>query len=138
MSARNEARASIPFMLTPGVRVLIERYREGLLAMDSIRPGEDRGARRWNANVHEVQRAQLELRKTPEGRAAITELIDDPVPTVAHWAASHALFWSEGKARAYLESERARQDVGGFEAEMTLREFDAGRLRHDWQPPARR
>jgi hypothetical protein len=113
---------------------LIADYRQALVAMDGIRLEEDRGARNWNRLVHSVQRAQLRLRETPEGRAAITALIGDPVPTVAHWAASHSLFWDEAKARHHLEAEMS---AGGLGAEMTLREFDAGRLRHDWQPPQR-
>lgn len=113
---------------------LIAEYRQALVAMNGISLEEDRGARNWNRLVHRVQRAQLELRETAEGRAAITALVDDPVPTVAHWAASHSLFWDEAKARHHLEAERA---AGGFGAEMTLQEFDAGRLRHDWQPPQR-
>jgi hypothetical protein len=117
---------------------LIAAYRDALVAMDGIRLEPDTGARRWNRHVHQVQRAQLELRKTHEGRAAITALIDDPVPTVAHWAASHALFWSEVEAQHRLETERRAGGIGSFEAEMTLREFDAGRLRPDWEPPGRR
>ncbi len=119
------------------VRQLALEYRESLVAMEAIACAEDRGGRRWNIQVHKVQRAQLELRTTPEGRAAITEMIDDPVPTVACWAASHALFWAEPTARARLEREREAGGLGGFDAEMTLKEFDAGRLHHDWQPTSR-
>jgi hypothetical protein len=120
-----------------GVSELVSDYRDALIAMDGVELSRDRGARRWNAQVNRVQWAQLQLRATPEGRAAITHLIDDPVRTVAHWAASHALVWEEEKARDFLERERASGGVGSFDAEMTLKEFDAGRLRHDWQPPGR-
>jgi hypothetical protein len=117
------------------VRELVEDYRQALVAMDSISLAGDKGARKWNAHVHSVQRAQLELRATPDGRTAISALIDDPVPTVAHWTASHALFWDEDRARLHLVRERAAGGVRAFDAKMTLREFDAGRLRHDWEPP---
>lgn len=114
------------------VSELIAEYRQALVDMDAMSLEQDRGARSWNAQVHKVQRAQLTLRETSEGRAAITFLIDDPVPTVARWAASHALFWDEEAARKHLEKEQA---AGRLDASTTLKEFDAGRLRHDWQPP---
>ena len=116
------------------VSELIAEYRQALVAMDAISFEQGRSARSWNAYVHTVQRAQLKLRETPEGRAAVTLLIDDSVPTVARWAASHALFWDEAAARKHLEAEEA---AGRLDAATTLKEFDAGRLRHDWQPPRR-
>lgn len=113
---------------------LIARYRRALVSMDNMTLEQDHGARNWNARVHEVQRAQLMLRETPEGRAAITSLIDDAVPTVARWAASHSLFWDEANARKHLEAERS---AGRLDVATTLKEFDAGRLQHDWLPPKR-
>ncbi|MFE3999102.1 hypothetical protein ACFX43_09935 [Nocardioides sp. YIM B13467] len=110
-------------------------YRAALVEMDGLRLADDRRGKRWNRCVHRVQRAQLQLRQTAEGQAAIAALIDDPVPTVAHWAASHALFWDEDRARTHLERVAASNETGSFDARMTLQEFDAGRLRHDWQPP---
>lgn len=112
-------------------------YRNSLVELDSIALAADKGARRWNKRVNDVQRAQLYLRASPEGRAAISALIGDALPTVSHWAASHALFWDEDAARRHLEAERDAGGIGSFNAAMTLREFDAGRLRHDWLPPAR-
>jgi hypothetical protein len=109
-------------------------YRDELVAMDSISLLDDRRARTWNRHVDRMQRAHLELRKSLEGRAAITAMISDRVRTVAHWSAAHALFWDEDLARAYLLAEAASQGVGSFDAQMTLREFDAGRLRMEWQP----
>jgi hypothetical protein len=84
--------------------------------------------------VNRMQQAFLALRETAEGRAAISELIDDPVPTVSAWAATQALFWDEARARARLEAFVDSDDLHAFEAEVTLREFDAGRLKTDWQP----
>jgi hypothetical protein len=47
----------------------------------------------------------------------------------------YALAWAEGVARAELERE-VETDSGlrGFEAEVVLREFDAGRLNTGWMP----
>jgi hypothetical protein len=70
-------------------------YRDELVAMDSISLLDDRRARNWNRHVDRMQRAHLELRKSLEGRAAITAMISDRVRTVAHWSAAHALFWDE-------------------------------------------
>ena len=116
---------------------LVGVYRSALVEMNDIRLAEDRGAKHWNRCVHRVQRAQLGLRETDEGRNAISMLIEDPVPTVALWAASHALFWSEPRARRHLESVATHGGAGSLEAKMTLREFDAGRLNHGWVPPKR-
>ncbi len=111
-------------------------YREELSAMDSVLLGGNR-SRAWNRHVNEAQRAQLRLRQSPEGRAAITALIADPVSTVALWAATHALFWDERVARAHLAAVAASEGIAGLDARMTLREFDAGRLRTDWEPKRR-
>jgi hypothetical protein len=81
-----------------------------------------------------MQLAYLVLRQTEEGRAVVSGFMDDPVPTVALWAATQALFWDESKARARLASFVEGKGVYAFEAEVTLREFDAGRLNTDWLP----
>ncbi|PUA80505.1 hypothetical protein [Nocardioides currus] len=111
-----------------------DRYRDELLEIDAIRLASDTGAWRHNRRVDRMQQAHLALRQTAEGRAVIAEFIDDPVPTVALWAATHALFWDEPRARARLASFVDDPDQHAFEAELTLREFDAGRLKTDWQP----
>lgn len=109
-------------------------YLAELLAMDSMSLASDARSRRWNKHVHRMQRAQLELRKSVEGRATITAMMAYPVQTVARWSAAHALFWSESEARVFLETLASSGGAGSFEAEMVLREFNAGRLRMDWEP----
>lgn len=111
-------------------------YLAELEAMDSISLAGDARARGWNKHVHRMQRAQLELRKTAEGRAAITAMIAHPTPTVAQWSAAHSLFWAETEARTYLETLARSDGVGSFEAQTVLREFDAGRLTMDWEARA--
>ena len=111
-----------------------DQYRDELVEIDAIRLAEDAGARRHNRHVDRMQQAYLALRQTAEGRAVISGFIDDPVPTVALWAATQALFWDEPRARARLASFVDGQGLQAFEAEVTLREFDAGRLNTDWQP----
>ena len=114
-----------------------DAYLVELVAMDSISLASDARARRWNTHVERMQRAQLELRKTADGRAAIRTMMSHPVPTVARWSASHCLFWAESEARAYLQALASSGGVGSFEAKMVLREFNAGRLRVDWEPKSR-
>lgn len=112
------------------------QYRQELVEIDSIRLAEDAGARHHKRDVHRMQQAYLALRQSAEGRAAISELIDDPVPTVALWAATQAAFWDESKARGRHASFVDGHRVHASEARVTLREFDAGRLNTDWQPEA--
>lgn len=112
----------------------VDAYRAELVVMDSLSLSSGSGSREWNAHVNKMQRAQLELRKTPGGRAAITAMISDAVPTVAHWSAAHALFWSEPEVRAHLQAIAGTGGLHAFEATTLLREFDAGRLRMDWEP----
>nr|WP_283810427.1 DUF2019 domain-containing protein [Arthrobacter sp. C9C5] len=109
-------------------------YVVELEATDSIPLASDTRARRWNKHVHRMQRAQLELRKSPAGRAAITAMIAHPVPTVAQWSAAHSLFWAESEARTYLTALASSGGVGALEAKMVLREFDVGRLQMDSEP----
>lgn len=111
-----------------------DQYRDELVEIDATRLAEDEDARRHNRHVDRMQEAYLALRQTAEGRAVISGLIDDPVPTVALWAATQALFWDEPRARARLTSFVDGQDLHAFEAEVTLRRFDGGRLKTDWQP----
>lgn len=114
-----------------------DAYLAALEAMDSISLAGDARAGQWNRQVHRMQRAQLELRRTAEGRAAITAMIAHPTPTVAQWSAAHSLFWAEIEGRAYLETLARSDGVGSLEAEMVLREFGAGRLKMDWEPKRR-
>jgi Domain of unknown function (DUF2019) len=117
------------------VNVLAARYREVLLEMDSRRIESGEKPRSWNRLVNRMQALQLQLRATQSGRDAITSLIGDENATVRSWSAVNALAWAESVARAELERE-ARTDSGlrGFEAQMVLREFDAGRLNTAWVP----
>jgi hypothetical protein len=115
----------------PNVADLLVQYREILLAMHDARHLTG-GARRWNKLVNQMQRVHLLLRATADGRAGISALIDDECVTVREWSATNALAWDENRARAALERLVAQES--SFSAEMTLREFDAGRLRTDWHP----
>jgi hypothetical protein len=91
----------------------------------------------WNGLVNELQRLQLDLRQTEEGRAGISDLMDSEDATVRTWSATFALFWDESRAMEVLQAEVDAGGTTGFESEIALREFDAGRLDVTWQPPGR-
>jgi hypothetical protein len=116
---------------------LAKGYRDALLAMHACRVEAGGDPRRWNQLVNDMQRLQLSLSATPDGRQAITALIEDECLTVRQWSATNALAWSPVQARAELEREASdEQGTAAFEARVTLREFDAGRLDTSWTPEA--
>lgn len=116
---------------------LVARYRTILVEMDARRTETGGRPRTWNRLVQRMQAVQLELRATPEGRDAITNLINDENPTVRSWSAVNALAWAPAQARAELKREASAGGVLGFDAEISLREFDAGRLDTSWTPRRR-
>jgi hypothetical protein len=124
--------------LDEAVRQLAAKYRDVLVEMHAQRIERGGKPRSWNQLVNRMQAIQLQLRSTPSGRDAITALIDDENPTVRSWSAANALAWAEGVARAELEREAENEcGLGGLEAEVVLREFDAGRLNTAWLPRTR-
>ena len=114
---------------------LVEQYHAILLDMDRHRIEIGGKPRRWNRLVDQLQQLHLSLRETSEGRRAITAMISDDNQTVRAWSSTYALFWDPDLARAELERQAADSaSLSGFEAEIALREFDAGRLNTAWQP----
>jgi hypothetical protein len=80
----------------------------------------------------ELHEAYKLLSSTPQGREAIQRLMIDQNPRVQCWAAAHSLFWVPDTARSVLEALASGDDFLAFEAKITLREFDAGRLTFDY------
>ncbi|MBV8526766.1 MAG: DUF2019 domain-containing protein [Candidatus Dormibacteraeota bacterium] len=111
-----------------------ENYRGTLLEMDSVELARGDSANEWNRLVNRLQALQLELRQTLEGRRAITALVADGNVTVRGWSAAHALLWDPGPALAALQEMAASDGRGRLDAEMTIKEYRAGRLKHDWTP----
>ena len=60
---------------------------------------------------------------------AIRQLMADPEPSVRCCAAANSLQWKPEDARRVLEKLRDSQGPFSFDAEMTLSEFDKGRLK---------
>jgi hypothetical protein len=117
-------------------REALSAFAATLDSMSQCRVDSGGDPKVWNQLVNELQRLQLELRETVEGRAGISELMDSDDETVRTWCATFALFWDESRARAVLQAEVvAAEGLAGFESSIVLREFDAGRLNMTWQPP---
>jgi hypothetical protein len=86
----------------------------------------------WKANrlADDVRQQLRTLAASEEGRRAIESFLDDEEPGAQAWAAAQVLFWDEPKARAALERlEAGDRFPFNFNAQMTLKQFDEGRLR---------
>lgn len=116
------------------VAELAAKYRAALLEMDKQRIETGGRPRSWNRLVNRMQALHLRLRETAAGRDAITALIDDENPTVRSWSAVNSLAWAADTARPVRVAQANEQGLLGFEAQIALREFDAGRLDTGWQP----
>lgn len=86
------------------------------------------------ANKHQRQMhgAYKKLRVTPDGRAGISALMNDPSPHVRCWAAAHVLGWDVAGAKNALQILRDSGGPCSFDAEMTLEAFSEGRLSFDY------
>jgi hypothetical protein len=106
---------------------------QALLKLDENNIQAGGRASAWNWWFDEVQRLFLIVRESPEVRAHISALVGDESATVRQWAAARALFWDPVPAREELERQASDPCLGlnRLNAEMILREFDAGRLRSD-------
>lgn len=92
--------------------------------------GDPKRQNRLYGLLHEIQKR---LASTPEGRAAITAMLNDEDAYVRLSAASHSLRWAERDARRVLEDLRDRDaSMAGFDAKYVLREHDRGRLSFDF------
>jgi hypothetical protein len=112
----------------------LQQFTSTLNAMSLTQVDRGGDPKAWNGLVQQLQRLQLILRKTSSGRKGISDLMDDHDDVVRQWSATFALSWDEAKARRVLEEQVGRGGPTGLEAEITLREFDAGRLNTTWEP----
>jgi hypothetical protein len=72
------------------------------------------------------------IRQSPEGRAAIEALLDDPVTAVRLSAATDSLAWQSPRGEAVLEAIERTGEEYAFDAQWTLRSYRSGRLNLDW------
>jgi hypothetical protein len=101
---------------------LLERYRATIVGRQGLPP------RKANRLFDENRGYARILRQTPEGRQAIEGFLGDDEVAVRLTAAAQTLAWDPARAEAVLEEIAAGDSNKAFEAEMTLREFRAGRL----------
>lgn len=125
-------------MTSERIQSLIAQFREAVLEeaeyssralTDPKRKTDPDKANRAHDRAH---RCYKELRTTPEGRQALCDLMGDPDPDIQSAAAAYALFWKPEEARQVLEKLIQLGGIVGFECELILKEFDAGRLTFDY------
>ena len=114
-----------------GVDEEAEQYRTTLEQMATLEEGT-MSAGEWNRLVQTNHDSYLLLRETETGRSAIEALMSHTSSTARSWSAAHALLWNQPHARHVLEAFAADGSLASDYAEHTLKEFDRGRLSHDW------
>ena len=86
-----------------------------------------------SAKDHELHAAMATAwrlcRSSDEGIRALRELLEDSNDYVRCWVAAGLLSIGEVHARSTLEVIAQRSDLLGFNAQIVLQEFEAGRLR---------
>jgi len=110
------------------VQELLKKYREAAIGHGSPNPRE---ANAWHDRLHAYYKV---LRESEEGRQGIASLMDDQDPHVRGWAAAHSLQYYTEQARIVLQTlctEEVPWQVA-FSAEMTLKEYDKGRLTFEY------
>ncbi|WP_417563816.1 DUF2019 domain-containing protein [Microbacterium sp.] len=96
----------------------------------------------WDANLgsagkanrifDEMHQLSTQLRMSADGRDAIETLLNCASRAVRLDAAAVALEWVPEKAVPVLEALVSPRGTHSLSAQMTLREFHAGRLKFDW------
>jgi Domain of unknown function (DUF2019) len=118
----------------------IESYRQAADEMAALvgEQGHTLSTRRRDRLADRLHHDRLALQRTPEGRAAIADLLDDPRPHVRLAAAGAVLLWDAARARPVLEELRespARYGLHAISAKHILIEYDAHRLEPDSRLP---
>lgn len=109
----------------PTTDQLVARYaaaarRHGEATLD----GNDRG----NDDADEIATIYRELRQR-RSQSALLPLLRTDDRRVRAWAAAHALEFAPGEGEPVLLQLAESRDIIGFDAETTLSEWRAGRLR---------
>ncbi|MCY3019677.1 MAG: DUF2019 domain-containing protein [Planctomycetota bacterium] len=109
------------------IKELVERYRQG-----AIGTGDTSDPKKANKHAADLHACYKVLRESEEGCESIMSLMTDPEPSVRCCAAAHSLQWKPGVARRVLEALRDSRGPFSFDAEMTIQEYDKGRLTFDY------
>jgi hypothetical protein len=114
--------------MTDAVIAMRTRYRDLAVEWDEARD-EPTTANKLFDGLHELYK---EMRKTEDGREAITGLLDDPVTAVRLAAATHSLGWQPERAVGVLEEIEQESNLHAVTAKWTLRSYRNGKLDLDW------
>lgn len=106
---------------------LIAEYEELALAWDA-----ERLARKANRLFDKLHAIAVQLRDDEGGRTALESLLSHQNRGVRLKAASDCLAWNSSSAIRCLEGLVDPRATHSLDAEMTLQEFRAGRMRFDW------
>jgi hypothetical protein len=105
---------------------LVAYYREAARA--HARATLDGNSLAAYENAAVIAAVHRELRQRHR-QSALLALLDDPERGVRGWAGAHALEFAPEQAEAALSALAESSDLIAFDAEMTLQEWRAGRLR---------
>lgn len=119
MKPREISKADIPR--------LIDAYRDAAKLHGELTESGDPKVANKAAKLVIAVYAELR-RRGARAQAALLPLLADPAPGVRLWSASHALEFSPGDGEAVLTQLSSGGQLIGFNAEMTLKEWRAGRL----------
>jgi hypothetical protein len=109
------------------VEVLVAAYRRAASAHGKASVAGDH--RTANKHFYTIAAIYRELRKRGRDcQLAILPLLTSDDLDVRAWAAAHSLEFSPSAGRPVLEELAKNQGIVGLEAQMTLREWQAGRL----------
>jgi Domain of unknown function (DUF2019) len=106
---------------------LVEVYRDAAkLHGEATETGDHKTA---NKSADLISEVYAELRKRgANAKGLLLPLLTDPVSGVRLWSASHALEFSPEEGEAILKVLASSGTFLGLSAEMTLKEWRAGRL----------
>ena len=109
------------------IKDAVVRYREGAIANSDFS-----NPKKANKGARQLHACYKILRESEEGRDALLGLMEDPEPSVRCWAAAHSLQWRPDSARRALEALRDSNGCYSATAQITLVEYDSGRLEFDY------
>jgi hypothetical protein len=109
---------------------LLREYVDSLVRRDeALHAHKVAAANRLSDRAHTVA---LRLRTTNDGRSAMESLLTHENRAIRMSAAAESLGWGPEKAIPVLEALVVPRGTQSLDAEYTLREYRAGKLRFDW------
>ena len=112
------------------IQILVDKFRSAAIEKDIFAKGKRDG------QLYEIMRNSYHQLKGfgNAGQKALQSLLDDESVFVRNWLASALMIEGNVKARKVLEEISIMPGMEGFNAKITLEEFDAGRLDKSFPP----